>query len=156
MIGGVQEPEDPAETWFLTYSAGSGPYVLASYKPSDELRLEKNQSYWRDAASINDVVLRQVKDAVAQSQLLENGGADIAMQIDPDTAKSVRGGEFPRSWSPLAQPPRLEPTGGRDHSAGGIEGGRHRTASKQFRPVRIIRSEGRAADVALDYCKRQA
>jgi peptide/nickel transport system substrate-binding protein len=83
-------PEDTAETWFLTHSAGSGPYVLTSYKPNDELRLEKNRNYWRDAASISAVVLRQVKDAVAQSQLLENGGADIAMQIDPDTAKSVR------------------------------------------------------------------
>ena len=81
--------KDTAEPWFLTHSAGSGPYVLSSYKPNDELRLTRNPKYLRKPAPISDVVLRQVKDAVAQSQMLENGGADIAMQVDPDTAKSV-------------------------------------------------------------------
>jgi peptide/nickel transport system substrate-binding protein len=81
--------KDTAEPWFLTHSAGSGPYVLSSYKPNDELRLTRNPKYWRNPAPINDVVLRQVKDSVTQSQMLENGGADIAMQVDPDTAKSV-------------------------------------------------------------------
>jgi len=82
--------KDTSETWFLSHSVGSGPYVLAGYKPSDELRLARNAKYWGAPPPIGDVVIRQVKDSVAQSQLLESGGADIAMQIDPDTAKSVR------------------------------------------------------------------
>jgi len=81
--------KDTAEPWFLAHSAGSGPYVLTSYRPNDELRLTRNPKYWRKPAPINEVVLRETKDAVAQSQMLENGGADIAMQVDPDTAKSV-------------------------------------------------------------------
>jgi peptide/nickel transport system substrate-binding protein len=82
--------KDNAEGWFLQNSPGSGPYVLTSYSPNNELRLKRNAQYWRSAPAIEDVVFRQVKDAVAQAQMLESGTADIAMQIDPDTAKTIR------------------------------------------------------------------
>jgi peptide/nickel transport system substrate-binding protein len=81
--------KDPSEPWFLANSAGSGPYMLDSYKPNDELRLKVNDKYWRAKPAIDSVVLRQVKESVAQAQMLENGGADIAMQVDPDTAKTI-------------------------------------------------------------------
>jgi peptide/nickel transport system substrate-binding protein len=80
---------DTAESWLLANSAGSGPYVLTSYKPNDELRLERSENYWGKKPAIGTVIIRQIKDAVAQAQLLESGGADIAMQIDPDTAKTI-------------------------------------------------------------------
>ncbi|TMV76410.1 ABC transporter substrate-binding protein, partial [Thioclava sp. BHET1] len=34
--------------------------------------------------------MQQIDDAVSQAQALETGQVDIAMQIDPDTAKSIR------------------------------------------------------------------
>ncbi|MDG4869959.1 ABC transporter substrate-binding protein, partial [Guyparkeria sp. 1SP6A2] len=64
--------------------------VLAAYEPNSELRLKRNEKYWGEAAKVGEVVIRQVKDAVAQAQMLENGSADIAMQIDPETAKTIR------------------------------------------------------------------
>lgn len=79
---------DNAEGWFLQHSAGSGPFVLESYEPNAELRLKRNDKYWRTAPAVGAVVMRQVKDAVSQAQMLESGTADIAMQIDPDTAKT--------------------------------------------------------------------
>ncbi|MFO1058235.1 MAG: ABC transporter substrate-binding protein [Dongiaceae bacterium] len=81
--------KDSAEPWFLAHSAGSGPYVLESYKPNDELRLKANPAYWGARPAIDTIVLRQVKEAASQSQMLENGAADIAMQLDPDTAKAM-------------------------------------------------------------------
>jgi peptide/nickel transport system substrate-binding protein len=39
-------------------------------------------------------VIRQTKDAVSQAQMLESGAADIAMQVDPDTAKSISSDEI--------------------------------------------------------------
>ncbi|GAA5665842.1 hypothetical protein Brsp07_04349 [Brucella sp. NBRC 14130] len=82
--------KDNAEAWFLANSAGSGPFILAAYEPNSELRLKRNEKYWGEAAKVGEVVIRQVKDAVAQAQMLENGSADIAMQIDPETAKTIR------------------------------------------------------------------
>ena len=84
------ETADKAETWFLTNSAGSGPYMLANYKPDDELRFKANPEYKRTKVAISDIVIKHTKDAVTQAQLLESGNADIAMQIDPDTAKTLK------------------------------------------------------------------
>lgn len=81
---------DNAENWFLDNSAGSGPYVLANYQPDDELRFKRNENYWGKAPAIGDIVIKHTKDAVTQAQMLESGAADIAMQIDPDTAKTIR------------------------------------------------------------------
>ncbi len=84
---------DTAEPWFLEHSAGSGPFVLATYRPNDELRLARNDSYWGAKPAFAEVVIKQTKDAVSQAQMLESGAADIAMQIDPDTAKSISSDE---------------------------------------------------------------
>jgi peptide/nickel transport system substrate-binding protein len=83
------DASDSAESWFLDHSAGSGPYVLVSYRPDDELRLQRNDSYWGEAPAMREIVIKHTKDAVTQAQMLETGAADIAMQIDPDTAKTI-------------------------------------------------------------------
>ncbi|WP_239025090.1 ABC transporter substrate-binding protein [Rhodoligotrophos defluvii] len=82
--------KDNAEAWFLQNSAGSAPFVLERYDPNAELRLKRNDAYWRTPPAVSAIVFRQVKDAVAQAQMLESGSADIAMQIDPDTAKTLQ------------------------------------------------------------------
>ena len=83
--------KDTSENWFLTTSVGSGPFVLTSFEPNSELRLARNENYWRSKPTVPEVIFRQVKDAVAQAQMLQSGSADIAMQIDPETAKSLEG-----------------------------------------------------------------
>jgi peptide/nickel transport system substrate-binding protein len=81
---------DAAEPWFLANSAGSGPYALESYSPNDELRFRRNAAYWDKPAAIDEIVVKQTKDSVAQAQVLESGDVDIAMQIAPDTALTIR------------------------------------------------------------------
>ena len=83
------ETTDQSEAWFLANSAGSGPFTLATYRPDDELRLKRNDNYWRGKPAVGEIVIRETKDAVSQAQMLESGDADIAMQIDPDTAKNI-------------------------------------------------------------------
>ncbi|MDI6029029.1 ABC transporter substrate-binding protein [Corticibacterium sp. UT-5YL-CI-8] len=80
---------DGAEAWFQTNSIGSGPYVLAGFKPDEELRFGSNPHYKRTTVNITNAVLTNTKDSVSQAQMLESGAADIAMQIDADTAKQL-------------------------------------------------------------------
>ena len=89
--GADAETTDAAEQWFLANSAGSGPYVLESFAQGDSLRLVRNENYWGPSpkAAIKTVIIQEVADAVTQRQLLEAGDADIAMQIDPDTARGI-------------------------------------------------------------------
>ncbi len=90
VAGTDAETADKSESWFLQHSVGSGPYELASYKPGEELRFKANPEYKLTKVAIKDIVIRNIKDAVTQAQQLESGGVDIAMQIDPDTAKSIK------------------------------------------------------------------
>ncbi|MGO4839713.1 ABC transporter substrate-binding protein, partial [Rhizobiaceae sp. 2RAB30] len=80
---------DAAEGWFQANSAGSGPYVLKSYAADDELRFSRNDNFWGKKPAIAEIVIDETADAVSQAQALQSGAADIAMQIDPDTAKTV-------------------------------------------------------------------
>ncbi len=82
------EGGDTAEPFFLKTSAGSGAYVPDRYAPDDELRLTANPNYWREPPAIATAVMREAQDAVSQ-QMLQSGAADIAMQVDPDTAERV-------------------------------------------------------------------
>lgn len=80
---------DTSDAWFFANSAGSGPYTLESYTADAELRFAANPNYWGKKPAIAEVIMKQTADAVAQAQMLESGAADIAMQIDPDTAASL-------------------------------------------------------------------
>ncbi len=50
-----------------------------------------NPKYWKDPAPISTVTVQQAETAAAQAQMLQTGDADIAMQIDPITAKTLDG-----------------------------------------------------------------
>jgi peptide/nickel transport system substrate-binding protein len=82
---------DGAEQWFLGASAGSGPFVLESYTEGDQLVLARNDAYWGDPSPFPSVTLKQVRDATAQLQQLQQGDVDIAMQISFDSVGQLEG-----------------------------------------------------------------
>ncbi len=81
--------KDTSDPGFQAASMGSGPFVLDSFKPGDQIVMKRNPKYWGKPAGVSEVIIKQVKDAVSQAQMLQTGGADIATQIDPDTANSI-------------------------------------------------------------------
>ena len=95
----VAATSDTADTWFLSHSAGSGPFVLDSYKADDALRLKRNDNYWGKKPAIAEVIMKQTADAMTQAQMLQSGAADVAMQIDPDRAS--------RSTTPISSSRRF-------------------------------------------------
>ncbi len=92
--GAVSGPDtaskDTAEGWFMKNSAGSAAFVLDTYRPDEELRLKRNDKYWGAKPATRRIVIKEVKDAVSQAQMIESGMVDIATQIDTDTAKSIK------------------------------------------------------------------
>jgi peptide/nickel transport system substrate-binding protein len=87
------DTKDTAEPWFISHSAGSGPYVLKSFNQGAELTLSANPNYWRDPPPISTIIIKQAENAAAQAQMLKTGEADVAMQIDPITAKGLEGAD---------------------------------------------------------------
>lgn len=82
---------DLGYNWLKTGYAGSGPYILKSWKPSESLILDRNDSYWNGPAKLKRVVLRHIAESTTQRLLLEKGDIDIARNLQSDDIKGLAG-----------------------------------------------------------------
>lgn len=89
--GADADKTDKSEEWFLSNSAGSGPYVLESYASGGDVKLKRNDAFWRDEPSAPSIILKQVADSVSQVQQLQQGEVDIAMQVNFDNLGQLKG-----------------------------------------------------------------
>ena len=91
--GGSDNGGDTAKQWLDTTSAGSGPYVITSWTPKEELRLEKNPNYWGESSNIDTIIFREMTSVDAQITALKNGDVDIILGLNSETAKQLDGVE---------------------------------------------------------------
>jgi peptide/nickel transport system substrate-binding protein len=82
---------DLGNAWLKTHDAGSGPYVLRSWKPNDSVIFEADPDYRLGAPAIKRVILKQAADSSAQRLLLEKGDVDIARGLGPDDVAGLSG-----------------------------------------------------------------
>jgi peptide/nickel transport system substrate-binding protein len=82
---------DQADHWFQSHSAGSGPYVLQNFTSGQQVTMVANPHYWGPKPFFTRIVMKQTQTAASQAQLLQSGEADIAMQLNPVTAASIKG-----------------------------------------------------------------
>lgn len=90
---------DAGSAWLRTHDAGSGPYELVKWTPNESLVLQRFDDY-RAPYPMKRIVLRHVPEASAQRLLLENGDADAARNLSPDSlaALSKAGKIHVASW----------------------------------------------------------
>jgi peptide/nickel transport system substrate-binding protein len=81
--------DDQGNTWLNTHSAGSGPFVMADYRPAEIVRLTANENYFRGAPAMKQVIIRHVAEAATQQLLLTSGDVDIAKNLTPDQIASL-------------------------------------------------------------------
>jgi peptide/nickel transport system substrate-binding protein len=81
---------DQAEAYLNAHSAGSGPYMLQSYTPGQEVVLTANRTHWRGAPPIPRVVIQNIVEPATEELLLKKGNLDVAWGIGPDEARSLR------------------------------------------------------------------
>lgn len=84
---------DTAKTWLDSNSAGSGPYYIESYTPKVEVVLARNENYYGEAPYYDKISIKTVVDSNTQVMMLQAGDVDIAMNVDPEQAKSLEGVE---------------------------------------------------------------
>lgn len=77
--------------WLKTAYAGSGPYALKTWKPSETLVLESNEKYWGDKPKLKSIILRHITESSTQRLLLEKGDVDLARNLGPDDIKGLAG-----------------------------------------------------------------
>jgi peptide/nickel transport system substrate-binding protein len=74
---------DKATPWLNEQSAGSGPYILTSFRKNEQATLERNPGYWGPTPYFAKIVFLHVKDGTTQREMVERGDADIAQDFDP-------------------------------------------------------------------------
>ncbi|SDW61500.1 ABC transporter substrate-binding protein [Litoreibacter albidus] len=80
---------DMGNTWLKTNSAGSGPYILNSWKPNESVTLTSNPEYYGGAPAMERVIVRHVTESASQRLLLERGDIDIARNLNPEDIAGV-------------------------------------------------------------------
>jgi peptide/nickel transport system substrate-binding protein len=91
--GGTDAPNaataDHAGAFFNSASAGSGPYVLSSYSPNNQVILQANPRYWGKKPRFKTVVIRNMQ---APTQLLnvQRGTNEVAIDLAGQQAASLR------------------------------------------------------------------
>lgn len=75
--------------WLKTNSAGSGPYMLRSWKAADSIVLERVDGYWGGDVALARVFVRHVPEAATRRLQVEQGDADIARRLPPNDAEAI-------------------------------------------------------------------
>jgi peptide/nickel transport system substrate-binding protein len=82
---------DMGNEWLKQNSAGTGAYVLKSFKANEGMILEARPGYWRGDAKIAKVFVRHVPEAATERLQLEKGDIDIARTITPVDVEGMSG-----------------------------------------------------------------
>ncbi len=82
---------DLGHAWLRTNYAGSGPFILKTWKASELIMLEANPRYWDGAPAMKRVIVRHIPEPATQRLLLEKGDIDIARNLGPDQIEGLKG-----------------------------------------------------------------
>jgi len=80
---------DFGNDWLKTHSAGTGPYVIRSWKANESYVLDANPNYHGTAPLTPHVFVRHVKEVATQRLLLEKGDVDYARDLGKDELEAV-------------------------------------------------------------------
>ena len=82
---------DMGNEWLKNNSAGTGAYVLKSFKPNEGVVLEARPGYWRGDAKIKNVFIKHIPEAATERLQLEKGDVDVARSLTPTDIEGLTG-----------------------------------------------------------------
>jgi peptide/nickel transport system substrate-binding protein len=86
--------EDPwAIGWLKEHTAGSGAYVIESFKPGEQVIMKRNEAWNRGtpekAAFFKRVIVQSVPEPATRANLVERGDADITVDLQASDIQSL-------------------------------------------------------------------
>jgi peptide/nickel transport system substrate-binding protein len=82
---------DMGYEWLKTNEAGSGPFILKTWKANETLVFEAFEGYRLGAPTIKRVITKHVPEPATQRLLLEQGDIDIARSLTTDQIQGLEG-----------------------------------------------------------------
>ena len=92
---------DMGSAYLTEHSAGSGPYVLVSWKRNEKIVLERNKYYWGRKPQIERIVIIDVPESSSRVVQLKGGDIDIAWNLEYDQIPEI---EATKGLSALKSP----------------------------------------------------
>jgi peptide/nickel transport system substrate-binding protein len=88
--------EDPwAIAWLKEHTAGSGAYVIESFKPGEQVIMKRNEAWNRGtpekSAFFKRVIVQTVPEPATRANLVERGDADITVDLQASDIQSLEG-----------------------------------------------------------------
>jgi peptide/nickel transport system substrate-binding protein len=90
---------DLGHGWLRRHSAGSGPFQLAVWNPSEHLILERSPVWPGDTPALARVIFLDVREPATQRLMLRRGDVDMARNLGPDQVRALAGAEDIAVWS---------------------------------------------------------
>ena len=83
---------DQGHEYLLSHAVGTGPYVLDTLEPGNQVILRRNENYWRgwDGSHFDTIIIRSIPEGSTRRQLLESGEVDIAYAGTAEDTAAVR------------------------------------------------------------------
>src|SRR5271169_1704661 len=86
--------EDPwAIAWLKEHTAGSGAYVIESFKPGEQVIMKRSEAWNRrtpeKAASFKRVIVQTVPEPATRANLVERGDADITVDLQASDVQAL-------------------------------------------------------------------
>ncbi|MDQ2066136.1 ABC transporter substrate-binding protein [Xinfangfangia sp. CPCC 101601] len=82
---------DMGNNWLKSNSAGTGAYVLKSFKAGEGYILEAREGHWRGDAKLKNVFMQHIPEGATERLLLEKGDIDIARALTPTDVAGLEG-----------------------------------------------------------------
>ena len=82
---------DMGNAWLKANSAGTGAYVLLSFKPNEGYVLERREGHWRGDAPMKPIFMQHIPEGATQRLLLEKGDIDIGREMTPTDIEGISG-----------------------------------------------------------------
>jgi peptide/nickel transport system substrate-binding protein len=86
--------DDPwATAWLKEHPAGSGPYVIETFKPGEQVIMSRNEAWNRGSAdkpaSFKRIIIQSVPEPATRANLVERGDADLAIDLQANDVQSL-------------------------------------------------------------------
>ncbi|GAA6201253.1 ABC transporter substrate-binding protein [Aquicoccus sp. SU-CL01552] len=99
-IGGIVDMEtamanevdgDMGNAWLRTNTAGSGPYKVVSWKPSESVLMDLNPKYGGEKPAMERVIVQHIQESATQRLQLERGDIDVARNLSTEDVAGLEG-----------------------------------------------------------------
>jgi peptide/nickel transport system substrate-binding protein len=87
-------PDDPwALAWLKENTAGSGPYIIESFKPGEQVIAKRNEAWNRGSpekpAFFKRLIIQTVPEPATRANLVERGDADIVIDLQASDVQAL-------------------------------------------------------------------